>query len=396
MPRSILHIDLDAFFVAAELNRRPELRGKPVLVGGGRRGVVATASYEARAFGCRSAMPMVTALRLCPQATVLPGDFRLYTTLSKQFHAILREYSPLVEPMGLDEAFLDLTGCEPLVGTAEEGASLIRDRIRRDLGLTASAGLSAARIVSKVASDYHKPDGLTVVPPGEEAAFLAPMPVRRLPMVGPRMEEELAALGVRTIGELARFPVGILADRFGEVGRLIHERANGIDPTPVSDGRGAVKSVSRETTFEHDLRDAAYLRTVLRMQADSVGADLRAAGRGAHAVTLKLRWADFETHTRTRTIDSPTTANQVIAEIAVGLLDQAMASDPRPIRLIGVGAAQLGEPAAQLSMLDPKRERYERLNPVLDDLRRRFGSKAVRSGNGGASERGEKPSHRDS
>jgi DNA polymerase-4 len=377
--RWIVHIDLDAFFVAAELQRRPELRGLPVLVGGGKRGVVATASYEARKFGCRSAMPMSTALRLCPQAIVLPGDFALYGRLSKGFHAILRDCSPLVEPMGIDEAYLDLTGCEPLLGPIPEAVENIRARIRGELALTASAGLSTSRVVSKVASDFKKPDGFTYVPAGAEAEFLAPMPVRRLPMIGPKMEEALATLGMHTLGDLARFPVALLADRFGEIGPIAHDRALGIDPTPVGEGRGGAKSVSRETTFESDLRDRDYLHAVLRMQAGSVGADLRRAGRGAKAVVLKLRFADFETHTRNRTLDSPTNADQVLAATAIALLDTALEADSRPVRLIGVGAANLGEPAPQLSLLDPNRERYERLNPVLDDLRRRFGSAAVRT-----------------
>ena len=376
-PRSILHVDLDAFFVAAEVSRRPELRGLPVLIGGGKRSVVATASYEARKFGCRSAMPMVTALRLCPQAVVVRGDFSLYSRLSREFHAILRDFSPLVEPMGLDEAFLDLTGCEPLIGTAERGVETIRERIRA-IGLTASAGLSTSRTVSKVASDFKKPDGFTNVPPGSEAAFLAPLPVRRLPMIGPKLEESLHTLGLRTLGDIARFPVTLLAERFGEMGHAVHDRANGIDPTPVGEGRGAAKSVSRETTFEEDLRDRPHLHAILRMQAESVGADLRRAGRGARTVTLKLRFADFETHTHSRTLDSASNADQVIAPVAIAMLDAALDADQRPVRLLGVGASNMAEPAPQLSMFDPNRERYERLNPVIDDLRRRFGAGAVR------------------
>jgi DNA polymerase-4 len=378
--RAIVHIDLDAFFVAAELLTRPDLRGLPVLIGGGKRGVVATASYEARKFGCRSAMPMSTALRLCPQAVVLPGNFSLYGRLSKEFHAILREYSPLVEPMGLDEAYIDLTGCEPLVGEPPAAVEMIRARTRSELGLTASAGLSTARTVSKVASDFKKPDGFTRVPPGEEAAFLAPMPVRRLPMIGPKMEAALQTLGVRTLGDIARFPVALLVDRFGEAGQAVHERASGIDPTPVGDGRGAAKSVSRETTFESDLRDRPFLHAILRMQAQSVGADLRRIGRGARSVQIKLRFADFETHTRSHSLDSPMNVDQEIGRVAIDLLDTAMDADSRAVRLLGVAATNLSEPAPQLSMLDPNRERYERLNPVIDDLRRRFGNDAVRTG----------------
>jgi len=380
MARAIVHIDLDAFFVSAELLRHPELRGLPVLIGGGKRGVVATASYEARVYGCRSAMPMVQALRLCPHAVVLPGDFSHYGPLSRQFHEILRDYTPLVEPMGLDEAYLDLTGCEPLVGTPVRGVEIIRARILAETGLTASAGLSTSRVVSKVASDFKKPDGFTHVLPGDEAAFLAPMPVRKLPMVGPKLEEALAALGLRTLGDVAAFSRRLLQERFGDHGAALHDRAHGIDPSGVGSGRDAARSVSRETTFETDLRDRAYLHDVLRMQAQSVGADLRGHHRGAKTVTLKLRFADFETHTRSRTLASPSNADQVIAGVAIELLDDALEADPRPVRLIGVGGTNLGEAAPQLSLLDPTPERYERINPVLDDLRRRFGHDAVRRG----------------
>lgn len=380
MARAIVHIDLDAFFVSAELLRRPELRGLPVLIGGGKRGVVATASYEARAFGCRSAMPMVQALRLCPQAVVLPGDFSHYGPLSRQFHEILRDYTPLVEPMGVDEAYLDLTGCEPLVGTAELGVETIRARILAETGLTASAGLSTSRTVSKVASDFKKPDGFTHVLPGEEAAFLGPLPVRKLPMVGPKLEVGLSALGLRTLGDVATFSRRLLQERFGDHAAALHDRARGIDPAGVGQGRGAAKSVSRETTFETDLRDRAYLHDVLRLEAQSVGTDLRRQNRGARTVTLKLRFADFETHTRNRTLASPSNADQVIADAAIAMLDEALEADSRPVRLIGVGGTNLGEAAPQLSLLDPMPERYERINPVLDDIRRRFGYDAVRRG----------------
>ncbi|HWO74191.1 MAG TPA: DNA polymerase IV, partial [Dehalococcoidia bacterium] len=250
MLRRVLHVDLDAFFVAVEQARDPSLKGKAVIVGGDPdgRGVVATASYEARAFGVHSAMPLRTAKRLAPHAVFLRGDFQEYARVSRAFHSILSNYSPLVESAGLDEAYIDITGCEPLVGTPEQAAATIRQRVRSELSLAASVGIATSKLVAKVASDAAKPDGVKVVPPGSEAEFLAPLPLRVLPMLGPSMERKLNQMGLTTLGQLQAVPASTLVGLFGRQGALISQRCRGIDPTPVG-GEADAKSISREGTF---------------------------------------------------------------------------------------------------------------------------------------------------
>ena len=245
-----MHIDLDAFFVSVEQVLNPELKGKPVVVGGkpDRRGVVATASYEARAFGLHSGMPLATASRLCPQAIFIEGSFPRYRDASKRFMAILADFSPYLEPMGLDEAYLDATGFESIHGSIRQMAAAIKKRIKDELGLCASVGIASCKVVAKVASDLSKPDGLLEVPAGEERSFLAPLPVGQLPGIGKKSERVLKGLGVNTIGQLAALPSGILKSHFGAAGVIIHNHANGIDDSKV-EPPGEAKSISRETTF---------------------------------------------------------------------------------------------------------------------------------------------------
>ncbi|MEX2081044.1 MAG: DNA polymerase IV, partial [Dehalococcoidia bacterium] len=300
---SVLHVDLDAFYVSMELLRHPELRGLPVVVAGGlgARGVVSTCSYEARAFGVHSALPVSAARRLCPQAVYLECDFAYYAPASTSFHAILRDYTPSVEPAGADEAYLDVKGSERLFGDGPTIGADIRRRVRDEIGIAASIGVSSNKLVSKVASDAAKPDGLLVVAPGEEAAFFAPRPIRDLPMVGPKMAEALANIGVRTIGDLARMPIESLVARFGSHGRELYHRSRGVYDAPVLSGRADAKSVSREITFDNDVADPDRLRAVLRNEADRVAADLVRQSRGARTVNLKLRFPPFETLTRSTT-----------------------------------------------------------------------------------------------
>jgi DNA polymerase-4 len=255
--RTIMHIDLDAFFVSVEQAANPELRGKPVVVGGkpGGRGVVATASYEARAFGLHSGMPLVTAARLCPQAIFIEGNYHRYAEVSKKFMAILADLSPFLEPMGLDEAYLDVTGFESLHGSIRQMAQKIKQRVRDELGIVASVGIASCKVVAKVASDESKPDGLIEVPPGRECDFLAPLATRKLPGVGKKTEQVLTGLGIRTIGQLARMPPNAMKNRFGG---WLHRHANGIDNSPVTPPAEA-KSISRENTFEKDTRDVVFL-----------------------------------------------------------------------------------------------------------------------------------------
>jgi DNA polymerase-4 len=393
LPRRIAHVDLDTFFVSVELVRDPSLRGKPVLVGGaGGRGVVASASYESRRFGCHSAQPMAQALRLCPQAVVVPPHFECYREASDAFHAILRDCSPLVESAGLDEAYVDLTGSADPARDATDGERAVLDaacaRVRAEVHIPVSACVADSRTTAKVGSDRAKPDGLIAVEPGGDAAFLAPFPVRELPMVGPRMGEELAAGGVHTIGELAALGRRWLAARFGRVGELVHDRAQGRDPAPVHGGRRPARSISREVTFGVDVLDRAELRRVLARHAERVAGDLRVAGRSARTVTLKLRWDDFRTVTRSRTLARPTHATRTLAVAGAELLDGVLAQQGRRrVRLIGLAASNLVGDELQLGFDDAApatagggAQREEQLDRALDAIRSRHGAAAVTRG----------------
>ena len=376
---SILHVDLDAFFVSMELLRHPELRGLPVVVAGGlgNRGVVTTCSYEARKFGVRSAMPVSRARQMCPQAIYLESDYSFYGPASKQFHASLRDYTPLVEPAGTDEADLDVAGCELLFGDGEAVARDIRRRVEDEIGITASVGVSSNKLVSKVASDAGKPDGLVVVPRGGEAAFLAPRTLRDLPMIGPKTAAALDSLGVHTIGELAAVPVSLLEARFGRHGLEIHQRALGLFDGPVLAGRGEAKSVSRETTFDNDEADEDRLHAVLRGQAERVAADLASNERSARTVSLKLRFPPFETITRSSTAPTAVDLADEIYAAAVELLAKAWREHGnRPVRLIGVGVSGLQERARQLRLGESLET--TRLAATVSDLRERFGDSAVK------------------
>ena len=380
-PASVLHVDLDAFFVSMELLRRPELRGLPVVVAGGlgNRGVVSTASYEARRFGVRSALPVSQARRLCPHAVFLETDFAYYAQASQRFHAILRDFTPVVEPAGADEAYLDVAGSEALFGPPEAIARTIRRRVHDEIGINASVGVSINKLVSKVASDAAKPDGLGVVPAGTEAAFLAPRPIRDLPMVGKKTAEVLSGLGIHTIGDIARTPESALVARFGAHGAELRARALGIFDAPVLAGRGEAKSISRETTFDVDEPDGDRLRAILRGQAERVAADLARQGKAGRTVTLKLRFPPFETISRSVTTGVAVELADDLHAAAVALFDRAWAEhDRRPVRLLGVGVSNLRERARQLRLgetLDA-----DRLQDTVAELRDRFGETAVRRG----------------
>lgn len=375
---TVLHVDLDAFYVSMELLRHPELRGKPVIVGyPGNRGVVSTASYEARRFGVRSAMPSARAKQLLPGATWLPPDFHYYAPASKAFHAILRDYTPLVEPAGADEAYLDVAGCERLFGEAPAIAATIRRRIRDEIGITASVGVSTNKLVSKVASDAAKPDGLIVVLPGDEAAFLAPLKVRDLPGVGAKTAATLESLGIHTIGQIAALPRQQLVARLGNHGGDLWDRAHGRYTAPVLGGRGDAKSVSREQTFGEDVSDAHRLRAVLRGQAERIAADLAEHGRSARTVTLKLRFPPFETLTRAHTGKATVELADEIYAAGVELFETAWQENGRrPVRLLGLGVTGLKPRARQLRLgetLDA-----DRLAGAVAAIRDRFGDGAVR------------------
>ena len=379
--RIIMHTDLDAFFVSVEQASNPELRGKPVVVGGkpGSRGVVATASYEARAFGLHSAMPISTAVRLCPQAIFIEGNYQHYAEVSKKFMAILADFSPFLEPMGLDEAYMDVTGFESLHRTLHQMAVKIKQRVKEELGIVASIGIATCKVVAKVASDESKPDGLIEVPPGSEAAFLASLTIRKLPGVGKKTEQVLIGLGIRTIGQLARMPLPAVKSRFGLFGDMLYRHANGIDDSPVTPPEEA-KSISRETTFEEDTRDFVFLSGTLRYQAEKVGVDLRELGKQAKCVSIKVRYADFTTITRQCTLPQPTNIDQTIFLTGNDLLQKAVADKILAIRLIGIGVSNLSEPGVQLSLMNSTEQRLEKLNHAIDRIRDKYGFSAIQTG----------------
>jgi DNA polymerase-4 len=377
---TILHVDLDAFFAAVEQRDRPELRGKPVIVGGGdptARGVVSAASYEARTFGVHSAMPLRTALALCPHGVFLPVDGRRYQAASRAVMAILRRFTPLVEPISIDEAFLDVTGSRALFGDGPTIAAIIRANIRAEVGLVASVGVATTKLVAKIASDLRKPDGLVVVPPGDEAAFLAPLAIARLWGVGEKTEAALRELGVTTIGELAALPEDLLVRRFGKHGASLGSRARGIDPDPVG-GAEPARSISHEHTFDVDTSDSEVIERTLLAMADGVASRLRSSGLRAGTVQVKIRDSTFRTITRQRTLAVPTDLTDPIWQAALGLARPEVRGIR--VRLLGVTALHLGE-REQLGLFEDApgagSERQRRATEAGDAIRRRYGPGAV-------------------
>ncbi|MGZ8501692.1 MAG: DNA polymerase IV [Candidatus Limnocylindrales bacterium] len=378
---TILHVDLDAFFAAVEQRDRPELRGKPVIVGGGdptARGVVSAASYEARRFGVHSAMPLRTAYALCPEGVFLPVDGRKYQSVSREVMTILRSFTPLVEPISIDEAFLDVTGSRALFGDGPTIAAAIRSKVRQDVGLTASVGVASTKLVAKIASDLRKPDALVVVPPGEEAAFLAPLPISRLWGVGEKTAAALAEYGVVTIGDLAALSDQLLVRRFGKHGASLGARARGLDPDPVGGGDPA-KSIGHEHTFDVDTSDPDTIERTLLAMADGVASRLRSAGLKTGTVQVKIRDSTFRTITRQRTLPDPTDQTEPIWRVALELARPEVRG--LRIRLLGVTASNLGE-RQQLGMFDEGPgaaggDRRRRATQAADAVRRRFGDGAL-------------------
>lgn len=368
---------MDAFYASVEQRDRPELRGLPVIVGADPkgRGVVSAASYEARVFGVRSAMPIGKAARLCPHGVFVPVDMEKYARVSDEIMAILGDFSPLVEPVSVDEAFVDLTGTESLFGPPPDAVRQIKRRIREETGLTASAGLAANKFIAKIASDLRKPDGLVIVAPGREAEFLAPLPIERLWGVGTATAKSLAALGIASIGQLQRLPRATLVSRLGSHGADLHDLAFGRDDRAVEPWT-APKSMGAETTFERDTDDRARLETTLRGQAERVARELRAGGVAASRVTLKLRFADFHTITRSHTGDPTQDGLELYRRVMVLFARERLV---QRVRLIGVSASTLGPPqSGQLGLLDPNAVRRERLARAVDGITGRFGTGAIR------------------
>lgn len=380
LPRWIIHLDMDAFYAAVEQHDNPALMGRPVIVGGdpGSRGVVSTCSYEARAFGVRSAMPLREAARRCPHGAFVPVRMARYVEVSRQVFAILDRYSPLVEPLSLDEAFLDATGCERLFGPAVCMARRIVAEIREQLGLTASVGIAPNKFLAKIASDLRKPGGFVVVRPGEEEAFLADLPVGRLWGVGPKTEEQLRRMGIATIGALRGVPRQALAAAFGEAGSQLYELCRGRDDRPVSPGEAA-KSIGQEITFQEDTADREFLAATLLLLADRVARRARRSGVRGRTIVLKLRDQDFRTCTRRQTLISPTDREEEIYAAAKELAAK-IAWGGGKVRLLGVALANLvasgsGRQGTLFAMDGDSR--LDRLHEAVDWVRERYGEDAL-------------------
>jgi len=388
--RFILHVDMDAFFAAVEVLDNPSLAGKPVIVGGTPegRGVVSTASYEARKFGVRSAMPAAQAVKLCPHGVFLRPRMGRYADISRKVFAILRAVTPLVEPLSIDEAFLDVSGCHPqkrsTMPAAEAIAKEIQERVERETGgLTCSLGIAENKFLAKVASDLRKPRGLTVVPRGNSAEFLAPLPIERLWGVGPRTSELLRSLGVTTIGQISALKEKDLESILGvEFGRHLHRLSRGLDDREVETSWEA-KSISQETTFAEFLapNDREAIERVLFSLSDGVAERLREEAFWARTVTLKVRDENFKTCTRARTLESPTQVVEEIFSTANELFRDRVRLGARKVRLLGVAASQLArEPLRQLDLFEKKAENRppaEQRAQVSDQIKKKLGDKAI-------------------
>lgn len=380
-PRQIVHVDMDEFFAAVEKLDHPEYRGKPLLIGGdpNARGVVSTASYEARKFGCHSAQPMAVAIRLCPQAIVLPVRGQRYAEKSEEVFAVLTRFTPAIEPLSIDEAFLDLTGTERLLGPAGQVARRIKDEVRRDTGLTASVGLAPNKFLAKLASDLDKPDGLTIITPQNTQSILDPLPVGKLWGVGPATASQLQRIGVHTVGQLRQVPGKDLAALLGSAGEHLLDLARGIDARPVTADSQA-KSIGQETTFARDVADREQVLVALLGQAEQVAARCRKHGLSARTITVKIRYGDFKTITRSTTLTSATNLTDEIWPAARKLFMDWATTGFKAVRLIGVTASGLSKAAEQQRLLfeDADRERKGRLDAAVDRIAERFGKQAIR------------------
>ncbi|MDQ0147560.1 DNA polymerase IV [Pseudarthrobacter niigatensis] len=374
----IMHVDMDAFFVSVELRTRPELRGKPVIVGfPGERSVVLSGSYEARDFGVKSAMPMAVALRMCPQAVVIEPRHKLYYEVSGQLMAIFESITGLVEPLSVDEAFLDVTGALRRLGPPRGIGELIRRRVAAELGITASVGIAETKFVAKIASTRCKPDGLLLIGPDQTVPYLHSLPVGALWGVGAKTKEVLAKMGISTVADVAATPVSSLKKVLGATGEHVHQLAWGIDPRPVTPVR-VEKSIGAEETFATDTDDDALLRRELLRLSHRTAGRLRSSGMVARTVALKLRFADFSTITRSRTVQTPVDSAQLLYAVALQLLE-SVGTRATAVRLVGVRAEQLEEAARtslQLS-IDRRDDNWRMAEQVLDQVALKFGDKSV-------------------
>ncbi|NVM25918.1 MAG: DNA polymerase IV [Desulfobacterales bacterium] len=382
MARTILHIDMDAFFAAIEVLDNPPLGGKPVIVGGStNRGVVSTASYEARRFGVYSAMPIFKARKKCPEGIFLPVRMERYKEVSKKIMDIVKDFTPLVEPVSVDEAYLDITGSENLLGSPGEIAGHIKDRIGKETGLTCSIGIAPNKFLAKVASDINKPDGLTIISADEVDTFLSGLPVEKIPGVGKRTVERLRHYGVKTVGDLKRFSKEQLIGWFGSSGSRLHELANGRDCSEVIPER-EIKSLSSEETLPSDTKDTAYLTELLRSHADDVAWRLRREGLKGRTITLKIKFDDFSEMSKSRTIDYPTDSTKIISDSAIELLLNYPLR--KKVRLIGVAVSKLRESREgyQMDLFGEwqAQEKEQRVDETMDEIKRRFGKRMIKKG----------------
>jgi DNA polymerase IV len=385
MPRTILHLDLDAFFCAVEETRDSSLRGKAFAVGGkpDERGVVASCSYAARIFGVRSAMPMVRALRLCPQLIIVSSRHRIYGEVSKQVMSRLHKLTPLVEQISIDEAFLDISNINE---APERLARGLQAGIRDELNLPCSIGIATNKLVAKIATEVGKkgaksgspPFALTIVPVGEEAVFIASLPAEMLWGVGPKTSARLNELGIHTIGDIAKWPESEMIRLFGENGRELSRHAKGIDDRPIVTER-ETKSISQEETFVRDVRDDKSLEKTVREQAAEVARQLRKNNLAGTTIKLKIRWPDFTTLTRQMTLSQPTDQDQDISKVALDLM-RTVRKSGQAVRLIGVGVSGLGPPIHQLGLWDVESEKAKKLREIIKELQEKYGKDVINRG----------------
>lgn len=376
--RVILHVDMDAFFASVEQLDHPEFRGKPVIVGGlSGRGVVATASYEARKFGVHSAMPMATAKRLCPEGIFVPGRFERYREISERIRGIFHEFSPLVEPLSIDEAFLDVTGTEALLGSPVDIGKHIKAKIKKETGLTASVGIAPNKFLAKLASDLDKPDGLVVIPREKAAEYIAPLPVSRVFGLGKKSVEGLKQRGIATIGQLAACDLSVLRPLLGKNAEEIRNRARGLDDRPVVPEE-ARKSLGKEITFAEDLVGKKDCLNALWELCQMVGWRLRRANLSGYTVTLKIKTAKFQLLTRSRTVEEPVQLDEELRQQIEILAKQL--SWKEPVRLLGVSVSHLTKGGSLFLNLDGRGEKARKQNAALDAIKKRFGEQSIRKG----------------
>lgn len=373
-----MHVDMDAFYAAVEQADDPKLRGQPVIVGGGMRGVVSTASYEARRHGVRSAMPIFQAKKLCPSGVFLPVRMARYKEVSSRIMEILEAQSPLVEQVSIDEAFVDITGTESLYGSTVEQCESVKRAINCETMLTCSVGVAPNKFLAKIASEMTKPDGLTILEEDDVARFLCELPIHRIPGIGVKTAKIFRELGVIFAADILRFPLSFWVKRLGKYGLKVFEKAQGIDLSPVVPS-AEPKSISAEDTFRHDTDDVNELEKWLMVQSESVGRDLRKDGYRGRTVTVKVKFSDFTTHTRSRTLHEPTDCTETIFSVAAELLKELKMT--KKLRLIGVGLCNLTGMVRQTCIFqDASCRRKESLDRAMDEIHAKFGEKALKRG----------------